>query len=118
MNVELLQKVKAKILAEPKAINMETWICESTRTPYKTVACIAGWASLLSGVKVGNDDLVRNHAAKKLKLSSPLGFRLFYPAAWPNDLHFALLDCNPGTKKYASIVAARIDRFIETDGAE
>lgn len=114
MNVELLQKVKEKILAEPTAVNMDDWCFSSNKTPCGTVACIAGWACVLSEVK----DHFRDEAPIFLKLNRINSGNLFYISQWPEELYEKLIKQVPGTPEYAAIVAARIDRFIETDGAE
>lgn len=53
MNTELLLKVKAAILEEPKRLDMSDWamsefdmklLPEDIQPPCNTVACIAGWA--------------------------------------------------------------------------
>lgn len=111
MNVELLQKVKEKILAEPSAVDMDLWSSPSSSTPCGTVACIGGWALLLAPKSPG---LIPVRTL--LDIDKSEASKLFFN--WPLELLFALNRYSHGTPEYAAIVAARIDRFIETDGAE
>lgn len=49
INTELLEKVKAHILEEPRRYNQRTFGGTSDEAPCGTAACIAGWAAHLSG---------------------------------------------------------------------
>jgi hypothetical protein len=42
--------------------------------------------------------------------------RLFFVNHWPQPFAGMLSGLGPATPKYAAVVAARIDRFIDTDG--
>lgn len=125
MNVALLKKIKARILAKPNAFRMDRWSCG-------TAHCIAGWACVLNGVKptklyVGAADrsvtpdgtYVETRAADLLGLeSADLGGnaeRLFYEYEWPARFRS---DPTVGRKLKAKRAAARIDHFIATGGAE
>lgn len=120
MNVELLQKVKEKLFAEPTAVSMNTWLRSPADTPCGTIGCIAGWAYMLAGGDPEPKDIetIVEYAVTKLDTKRKKNECLFYASDWPSDLRRALDQQCPGTPEYAAIVAARIDRFIETDGAE
>lgn len=139
MNVELLEKVKAAILAEPKAFDMGTWhritsphlgyshwgdtLCDSLDEysseivlGCNTTHCIAGWAEVIAAAD-GRvfDSLDTEHNAKRLLgLDYTQARRLFYADEWPfpfdRDYKYAA--------KRAKIAAARIDHFIATNGEE
>lgn len=49
LNLALLEKVRDKIAAVPKAYDQTQWADSSDDAPCGTVACIAGWAAILSG---------------------------------------------------------------------
>lgn len=46
--VNLLRRVKAHIIEEPRRLAMESWVQVSSEAPCGTAACIAGWACLLT----------------------------------------------------------------------
>lgn len=124
MNVELLQKVKQQILAEPHRFNMLKWIGNrdneefySTDNFYHycgTTACIAGWTVLLST----KDRLVHyeifDRALQFLDISFDEAEKLFYAHSWDRE-DFCEYDAADIIGK--SIVAARvIDKFIAQHG--
>lgn len=49
LNIDLLNKVRDKIAATPEAYDQRDWCLPSHAAPCGTVACIAGWAAILSG---------------------------------------------------------------------
>lgn len=118
MNVELLRKIQAHNTAHPEQLDME----EVLSTVCGAVGCIAGHACLLggrplpkrwgsSGLEIDQDEVLVE-AESVLQLSGPQSWRLFYEE-WPDHQSYLA-----GTLEYAYAVNARIDRFIETDGAE
>lgn len=128
MNIELLQEIKARILAEPDSFRMDTWTCG-------TAHCIAGWAVLLSGLTIANPDAetfaqrltdgrtpdmaatqVLDIPADPDDWDSPAE-RLFHVGDWPAEFEEAYEDAGSRSER-AQIAANRIDRFIDTDGAE
>jgi len=66
LNIELFEKVKAHILEEPRRLSQITWVTTREQQPVRfaeivssdqeppcgTVACVAGWTSLLSEKKI------------------------------------------------------------------
>ncbi len=48
MNKELLERVAQHIEAEPRRLQMSSWVEASPKSPCGTTACIAGWAVLLT----------------------------------------------------------------------
>lgn len=133
MNVELLQQVKQRILAEPEHFDMDYWVAETCGT----VCCIGGWAARLSGfVHISADGETWFPTAKgrralrdrgcfdddpdvfaaALELEDD-GATLFHVEAWPADLADRYASANSYFKR-AQIAAERIDRFIATEGRE
>lgn len=128
MNVELLLKVKQHILEEPQRLIMHLWLVEKTgrrkwirfgRNKKRsfpgcgTAGCIAGWTCILSEKRP--DDFLTS-ARNLLDLDFYQAERLFAPAYWPDEFEDGTND--DGKPETASIAAARIDRFIETEGRE
>lgn len=141
MNIELLRKIQAIVLEEPKRLVMERWISipvdrRDSRVPEcGTMGCVAGWATLLSRQAQQKDStfrelaeeirelgsIVQHTGATALKLDHGQATRLFYLNSWPPDFANAFT----GASQYpdylvrrANITSLRIDRFIATDGAE
>lgn len=119
LNVELLEQVKAHILAEPRRINMDDWQTEldevdkHLRPACGTIACIAGWACVLGiGTRVRGNDI--EWAAEEV-LGLDDGGPLFFVDDWPSEFEVALRRETKGTLGYAEVVAARIDYFIKVE---
>lgn len=111
MNTELLLRVKAQILKDPKHFDMSDW---EEKTDCGTCRCISGWAVALSG----NSSLEPNQGHIPLELSGDdQRERLFFNDNWPHKFQQAY-----GEGIYASdraqAAADRIDHFIATEGAE
>lgn len=142
MNKQLLRRVRDHILAEPTRLDMNVMLKavdtkQNGAPPCGTVGCIAGWTVVLeAGVKKlpGTaqeyfDLDVWGDAQEFLGLSNDEAGRLFqepyvarYSAAsgrphWPLDFAAQYVAAKTPQKR-AKITAARIDRFIETNGAE
>lgn len=131
MNKELLLRVKAHILEEPRRLNMSNWmdrveigaeiahIYESGSVhimrqdevpPCGTVGCIAGWAAVLDGVPM--DDIGGWAGREALGLNEFEGGELFYPGYWPNrDDYYEYKGCGNAQQR-AQVVARVIDAFI------
>lgn len=134
MNTELLLKVKAHILEEPKRICMNTWIVNTAQclrvkglmTPKcGTVGCIYGWGRILAkGAKAWNNRWTPPEVfsfedkATLFGLDTAEGRRLFLDAFWPVQFEERLAVAKPQSSAYARVVADRIDHFIATNGAE
>jgi hypothetical protein len=142
MNVKLLRRIQKHILAEPKRFRMLDWIEKQTATDPTyiaddservsfpkcgTVACIGGWAVLLSKKKPSRTHYEGFRAAKLLGLNRPHGHldrvrstdseRLFFTEAWPIDFSMKFNRAKTPEDR-ARIAAKRIDHFIKTKGAE
>lgn len=127
MNTDLLLKVKAAILDEPKRLNIwewqGRWLQGDEAPACGTVGCIAGWLDILSKTN-GSTDIeaikgcplneVDAEEAGEIALGVARGYALglFIPSRWPHDLYLDLKPTIPGTPEHASVVAAVIDRFI------
>lgn len=48
LNIELFKKVREKIATTPEAYDQDIESCNDPRSPCGTVACIGGWADILS----------------------------------------------------------------------
>lgn len=139
INVALLEQIKEQVLAHPEHVNMREWIQDSAsiEEPHEflldvpcwlgnpeqfvrcnTTACIAGWAVILSPSQEEIEHLaIETVALKYLGLNHDQGRRLFFPVVWPLD--FAIKYHGAETAEAAAqAVAARIDHFIQTNGAE
>jgi len=136
VNVKLLEKVRAAILAEPAQFVMSELYSEgealgSFDVPRKipncgTAACVAGWAVTLGArfrnPKTASASSFRNgwmaeRAEELLVLNYVQGNRLFYVHEWPQSFLDRWRE-DETLKGRARIAAERIDHFIATDGAE
>lgn len=134
MNVRLLRKIQKHILAEPKRYNQNVTI-ETDQDEIRdvnggvpkcgTMACIGGWAYILSRVRP-NLDFTFDHlgkARRELKITDEQADRLFDSVAsgctnyWPKKYADAYLKAKTPAGR-ARAAARRIDHFIKTKGAE
>jgi hypothetical protein len=134
MNLKLLRKVKAHILAEAERLNMKEWVTMRKFRPSvdefdkdqphygscNTAACIGGWGFLLTygpratRKKIADDDLDETEMRGLFGLDSEQAVQLFYVDSWPEDLQKAWEETGPKAfKARAKIVAKRIERFIQ-----
>lgn len=121
LNVALLRKVQKHILEEPRRLDMHYWeknVSEEV-SPCGTVACIAGWACLLSGMKVEGTVNYPIEAIKLLRIPSgnyweggSLADRLFLAKDWPNKFSSSYFTAQTSKTK-AKVTARRIDYFIK-----
>jgi hypothetical protein len=132
MNIELMNRVRAKVLAEPNRVNMERW--QRTKKilgifKCGTVCCIAGHAIESEGdcipYHLGQHGVVETGAAL-LQIPLDEAYLLFFfhngqamklpvftGAIDPYvDLRMRLAIRRPGTPQYAAVVAEAIDRCI------
>ena len=119
LNVELLQRVKAHILEEPRRLEMYTWIDAAPEhpdaPPCGAVACIAGWTCILAGDP--EPISTRRRAMDLLGLDFLHSEVLFFVDHWPADLarkHKAAWT----NEARAAAAAERIDRFIAEHGEQ
>lgn len=115
MNIQMLQQIKAEILAKPASLRMDVWTCGSAH-------CIAGHACVLAGVemprrggRLRDGRTVLEAATKVLGLSIASRHRLFDVAEWPDSFQFAYRDALGDHAEQARIAADRIDRFMATE---
>lgn len=138
MNVELLRKVQAEILKEPRRFRMDKWVnldavgVGDSDPPCGTAACIGGYAVILAQGEVDHvedwkkraEDLWGHGgsfagvtARQQLELTSQEAERLFYINGWPDEYANQYVGTiNPA--KRARIACDRIDHFIKTEGRE
>jgi hypothetical protein len=141
VNTELLLKVKAHILEEPKRVYMDNWRVECApggnvwvwassnkgealliAPSCGTIGCISGWMYMLAPEekKLNWTDGLFSGAERHdlLEVDLVTGQRLFYSANWPDEFQDRLRGAELQSLAYAQVVADRIDRFIETEGRE
>ena len=123
MNIELLERVKEAILANPQHFDMSCWgNLEKNNGGFtcNSAACIAGWAVFLEkGIMLDNQD-VESEAQRLLRLYDGEAYQLFYDSNWPDEFEDRYRDA-AWADNYAEIAraaAARIDRFLATGGKE
>lgn len=128
MNVELLERVKAHILEDPRRLDMELWIQDKMygpdSPPCGTVGCIAGWAVELTegGAAHFRSSYITEEARKLLDLTFQQSGTLFHTDSWPEEFRdaYAATYKNYGWMapdyrlKQAQVTAARIDHLIQT----
>jgi hypothetical protein len=132
-NVELLLKVRAKIIEEPRQFDMSAWFERYVCWPVPncgTTACIGGWAEAISKQKTPEEcEGGWISPANTLKLTGEQASRLFHLQNWPAEFRYEMYHANPFhvfsadelhkvLAKRAEIAARRIDHFIATKGAE
>lgn len=131
MNTELLLKVKEKILAQPRAFNMATWLRKNgpeggddpyvnyRNPPCGTVACIAGWVVELTGGRMAGrsvSELAKDRLLADTTLERGQAEALFL-LDWPADLKKEFDGIAGDDVEHweaeASVAAKAINRFIE-----
>lgn len=139
MNIPLLRKIQANILAKPEKFNMDVWMRPSAaahKPVCGTACCIGGWALVEKGYKVGlkhtewdnigekseyfisptgkevKEYVIPDKAAKILGLTKVESHNLFYTLAWPEP--FQTLNASSEPLVRASNAVMRIEHFIET----
>jgi hypothetical protein len=117
LNVELLQRAKAQILAEPERVNQAHWVREGG-DPCGTIGCLAGHVvhltypgatpCSLNSVRLpdGTEYHVAREAERLLGLLPADRNRLFSASGQSS------VTAEPHTRAHAEQVAAHIDRFI------
>jgi hypothetical protein len=132
MNIELLNKVKEKILDEPGQFIMHMWTSKelarfvrgkevkSKRVTVNcgTAACIAGWACCITknlNPAQFNNSFDSPLFLNALELNSEQRDLLFDFDCWPPQFR---VHQNEGTRAFARQAAKRIDHFIATNGEE
>lgn len=128
MNVELLLRVKAKILEEPRQFNMRNYFfTDASNVPNcHTAACIGGWGIALSRNETPNQaefstrpHWARQLAIKAFDLTDKEADKLFHANNEGWGPLFADRYNNADNPTLAAQVAAeRIDHFIATGGLE
>lgn len=126
LNVELLLKIKAHILEEPKRLAMQDWLVtglkpgseyhgdiEDTVPDCGTVGCIAGWAVML--VDNTNHENLTSRAIQLLGITKhPLYEQLFYTDQWRQEIkiEYMLAVEDEDHPAIAVATAKQIDWFI------
>jgi hypothetical protein len=129
LNVRLLRRIQKHIMAEPKRYDQNVWIKEVDPNvdpyypPCGTMACIAGWAQILSAQP--GSRVIPSHlaASELLGLDVRSSTRLFDSVmdlvddAWPRKFSKAYSMAKTARGR-AKVAVRRIDHFIKTKGAE
>lgn len=129
MNIELLRQIQDKIRQYPESFNMITWHSSSS---CGTTHCIGGWCDVLSYPdKEFVDDpcywLTGKERQVLLDISIDQYVRLCHADKWPKQ--FQGTEIFPAESRYSmpslavwnvtpEQAIARIDHFINTNGAE
>ena len=143
--VELLQRTKAAVLANPEHFNMDYWYASSDdpdifgpddlieieggdkvpQTPLLgmlgacgTVACAAGWIVALSGEKVNPGEYIAHAGARLIDFKGDIETEpcpLFHTSYWPYRLLTAY-DGATAAEDRAKVFAKAVDLWIESDG--
>lgn len=143
MNTKLLLEIKDRILEEPRRLSMGDWIL-TDQSPddirpalmpsCNTVACIAGWAVLLTHSRISavhipdlakqiSKDWLEEDGATALGLTRQQEKELFFVKNWPLTFkrrYDVTFDWPPEKRiaERAKITAERIDAFIAQYGGE
>jgi len=134
MNVELLLKVKERILAHPNRFMMNSWLVTRYRQGdyftaddheteilfdnCGTAACIGGWTCLIASQQKYKDIKdFHSEAARLLEIGYSESEELFAVGYWPNKFQVRYLKATTQEKR-AQIAAERIDYYIEKHGKE
>jgi hypothetical protein len=130
MNIELLERVKERILAEPEHFHMANWAIEvdehNLGEPWcRTTFCIGGWAAVLTG-KVKTRDEMFEMIAEQYGNGSDLfveilgtpNSALFFASRWPYKFQRRYNDLRGGKDHIglANLAGEVIDDYIETNG--
>lgn len=144
MNIELFEKIKAAMRANPERVNMGTWFCQDNQEAsyYKdlkldcgTTGCIAGWTISLAyegRINLISDDIYQDaRLTKRLEAVDvivpsivPKAMRLldiendflFYTGGWPRHIFEQYHDPLATKKDKVEAICAAIDRYIEVEG--
>lgn len=128
MNVELLLKVKAKILEEPAQFIMQMVFARQVSLTGRdlpreipncgTAACILGWAdSIATGKTPAKLNAGRGLCGNPLDVNPAQQHRLYDLDGWPEYFRTHWLESST-LEGRALVAAERIDHFIATDGHE
>lgn len=125
INVDLLRRVKEKILAEPDQFVMHSFFYIYNEAGVAapncgTAACIGGWAISLSTSRKPSECASERYlsledsgtrAAKLLGLDGDEADRLFRTRSWPWPF-WSMFENAKTMKEKAQVAANRIDHFI------
>ncbi len=127
MNITLLRKIQKTILLNPHQFNMNWWFhgtdSKGVDAICGTAACIGGWAMALTCKQETLAETRRYYeprsfskvAMQLLELEPSQAQRLFLERFWPAEYQAQ----NAKTaQEAAELAAARIGRFIDTNGEE
>ena len=121
MRVDILEKVKARILAEPEHFHMANWAIEVSEDnlgePWcGTTFCIGGQAAVAMGRNPFYGMPWEPRAYRDL-LEMENG-NLFFSALWPSrfEIRYNTLSSNKDHVGLAQLACEVIDDYIETNG--
>lgn len=109
LNVELLRRVQRHIRREPESFDMLFWIFERG---CGTVACIGGWAVLLSGgTHSSGIERDARDARRALGLNLGAGDRLLFLTDWPDPFQREYRGARTPSER-AEVACRYIDHFV------
>ncbi len=134
MNTKLLRQIQKEIREEPRRLRMSDWIRTDVTgvgaPPCGTVACIAGFATILSHdyetkapltfntkalVCQGGSESYEKEGARALGLTPRQAVTLFYTGQWPARYRNDYVSAH-SSKRRAQVTCKRIDAFIRSGG--
>jgi len=124
MNITELNRLKQHFNELNQDVEMHNWLNECG-----TSGCIAGWCCLLNGYKRADDNcrvitangivkFTQDAATDLLELNPNQSDNLFYPSNWPKEYNPQKYKDKNKWLIHSSIVAKRIQQFIDSNGEE
>jgi hypothetical protein len=123
INTELLARVRAHILEEPRRFRMERYVATpgyydlpaEQSPPCGTVACIAGWAvAITDGLNsITGPDAYGKIEGRALELLGLEESSLFYHTCWPDEFCDRYENARTPQER-AEVAADYINHIIET----
>lgn len=124
MNIPLLRKSVAKVMASPATLDMDTWgklVEIDEEHPCGTVGCIALQVVLIEEpktfrklVKSPYRDDIQDVARLLLDLNLGQARRLFHLDAWPYGFFLDYTNPKAKTNDRAAVLRDRVEHFIST----
>lgn len=117
MNLQLLEKVRQRILENPRLVDMNTW--SKYGDTYGGIGCIAQHTytvAVLDGYKPIPYEALAIRAMRLLELKDYEPTFLFHAHEWPQQFQYALGLTFPGTPSYAKVVSDFLQFVIDSEG--
>lgn len=109
----ILRRAVEHIKAEPKRLNMGTWLSPSNTSPCGTVGCLFGWVVMLEEPKHQNATIYSS-AQELLQLDDLQAGNLALVGYWPKPLRVKYRNRGNTPRQRANILGQRVEHFIRT----